>query len=161
MKFDLDSLKNFFGAVKEKGKEFADVAIDKTKETGRLAKLKMDQMSEKERQRKAYTELGKAYYEEKRGEAEGVFATLCEEIEAATARIDALQAEIDELKTSLGTVPKKSEAADFEAVVSEHEPEDEPDIEVEIREEEKADDIQVEIHEADKKEIEVEIHEEE
>ena len=71
---------------------------------------------------------GKAYYEEHRGTADGLFAQLCEEVDAVNARIKDMQDEMDALK---GTF-KPDEAPDFESVVSADE---ENDIEVEIVEE--------------------------
>lgn len=133
MAFDTDKIFGFLNLAKEKGKQYANIAADKTKEAGRMAKLKMDQAKERENLKKAYVELGKLYFEEKRSEAEGLFAQLCDEIEATAKRVDDIQAEYDELKSELGLVNQNAEAADFEAVVSEAE---EPDIEVEIHEEE-------------------------
>ena len=128
--FDLEQFRNLLNAAKEKGLGYAGVAMDKTKDAARLAKLTMSLASEKEAAKKVYTELGKAFYEEHRASAEGLFAQLCEELEATTGRIDEIQKEIDELKADL--TPAKAATADFEEVVSQSE---EPDIVVEVTEE--------------------------
>lgn len=151
MAFDLDQLMNLMnsakekgvellGLAKEKGTEFADtakergvgiagLAVEKTKEAAKIAKLTMELASEKEALKKAYVELGKAFYEENRAGAEGLLAQLCEEVEAVDARIESIQTEIDDAKASLRS---SSETADFEEVVSQDE---DGDITVEITEE--------------------------
>ena len=70
---------------------------------------------------------GKAYYEENRGTADGLFAQLCAEIDDVNGRIEALKAEIEKLRG------QGVEAPDFESVVAADE--GEPDIEVEITQE--------------------------
>lgn len=115
---DFDQIKNIFSAVTEKGKEYAGIAVDKTKSAGRIAKLAVEMTGEKEALKKAYVELGKAYYEECRASAAGLFAQLCEEVEAVNARIAAMQAEMDELKSSFSS---SGEDADFEDVVGQDE----------------------------------------
>ena len=128
MTFNFDKFKGVIDQLKDKGTEYAGLAMDKTKDAARLARLSVDLGSEKEAQKRAFLELGKAYYEENRGTAEGLFAQLCDEVDAVNARIESLQAEIDALK---GTF-KPDEAPDFEEVVAADE---ETDIEVEITEE--------------------------
>ena len=75
-----DILSSVVGTVSVKGKEFAEVAVDKTKAAGRVAKASLELTAEKETLKKAYAELGQAYYENCREGAEGVFQQLCEEI---------------------------------------------------------------------------------
>ena len=87
----------------------------------------MELNTEKEALKRSYLELGKAYYEEYRGTAEGLFAQLCEEVDAVNARIETIEQEIRELKGSF-----KAGEADFEDVVAAEEC---PDIEVEITQE--------------------------
>ena len=129
MSFNLDQVKGLWNVVREKGIEYAGVAADKTKEAARVAKLTMELTGEKETLKKAYCELGKAYYEEHHAEAEGLFAQLCGEVDAVSARVNAMQAELDELKSGFAA---RGEAADFETVVSQAE---DPDITVEVIEE--------------------------
>ncbi|MBQ3277279.1 MAG: hypothetical protein IJH47_09560 [Oscillospiraceae bacterium] len=128
MKFDFSQLNGLFDNLKEKGTEYAGIAVGKTKDAARIAKLAVDIGTEKEALKRTFVELGKAYYEEHRGTADGLFAQLCEEVDAVNARIKDMQDEMDALK---GTF-KPDEAPDFESVVSADE---ENDIEVEIVEE--------------------------
>ena len=127
MAFDFGKVKDLFATIKEKGTAAANVAADKTKDAARMAKLTMELNSEKENLKKAYLELGKAFYEEHRSSAEGLAAQLCEEVTAVTARIDSIQSELDGLKESF----KPAEEPDFEDVVEG----EEPDITVEVTEE--------------------------
>ncbi len=128
MAFGFEQFKGVLDSLKNKGTEYAGIAVDKTRDAARIARLTVDVGTEKEALKRAFTELGKAYYEEYRGTADGLFAQLCEEVEAVNARIEGLQAEIDRLK---GTF-KPDETPDFESVVAADE---ENDIEVEITEE--------------------------
>ena len=128
MAFDLNQLKGILNVAKEKGTEFAGVAAEKAKLTAKLAKLSAEYSGEKESLKKAYAELGKAYYEKYQGSAEGLFAQLCDEVTAVGKRAAALKEEIDGLKASL-----RDEGIAFEEVVAEAE----PDITVEVTEEPK------------------------
>ena len=128
MKFNFDQIKGVFSGLKDKGTEYAGLAVDKTRDAARLAKATMELNAEKETLKKTFAELGETYYEEFRGSAEGLYAQLCEEADAVRERINALQNEIDTLKGSF----KPEETPDFEDVVAASE---EPDIEVEITEE--------------------------
>ena len=128
MNFDLEQVKGFLNVAKEKGAELAGIAAEKTKLTAKLAKVSAEYAGEKESLKKAYAELGKAYFEKYRDGAEGLFAQLCDEVAAVGVRADALKAEIDALKASL-----RDENGSFEEVVAEAE----PDITVEVTEEPK------------------------
>lgn len=127
MNFNLDSLMDTITNLRERGAEYANVAMDKTRDAARLAKLTVAMTSEKDALKKAYIELGKAYYEEHHNDAEGLYAQLVEEVDAVNARIEEMQTEIDSLKGSFHA----SEDASFEDVVSQDEGGDE-DISVEI-----------------------------
>ena len=126
MAFDFGKVKEMFNTLKEKGTAAAGKAADKTKDAARMAKLGMELNTEKENLKKAYLELGKAFYEEHRGSAEGLAAQLCEEVSAVTARISSIQSELDGLKESF----KPAEEPAFEDVVDS----EEPDITVELTE---------------------------
>ena len=128
MAFDLNQLKDMLSTAKEKGTVLAGVAGEKAKETAKLAKLSVEYSGEKESLKKAYAELGKAYYEKYQGSAEGLFAQLCEEVASVGKRAAALKAELDDLKAAL-----RDEDVAFEEVVAEAE----PDITVEVTEEPK------------------------
>lgn len=117
MNFNFDSLMDTISNLRERGAEYANAAMDKTKDAARLAKLTVSLTGEKDALKKAYIELGKAYYEEHHNDAEGLYAQLVEEVDAVNARIEEMQAEIDALKGSFHV----SEDASFEDVVAQDE----------------------------------------
>lgn len=131
MNFNFDSLMDTITNLRERGAEYANVAMDKTKDAARLAKLTIALTAEKDALKKAYIELGKAYYEEHHNDAEGLYAQLVEEVDAVNARIEEMQSEIDSLKGSFHA----SDDAGFEDVVAQDEG-DGGDISVEITVEE-------------------------
>ena len=127
-----DILSSVVGTVSVKGKEFAEVAVDKTRAAGRVAKATLELTTEKETLKKAYAELGQAYYENCREGAEGVFQQLCEEISLVTERIAALEAEVEELKAGLRVAAEEADVeVSFEEVVAEAEEENAVEIVVE------------------------------
>ena len=131
MNFNFDSLMDTITNLRERGAEYANVAMDKTKDAARLAKLTIALTAEKDALKKAYIELGKAYYKEHHNDAEGLYAQLVEEVDAVNARIEEMQSEIDSLKGSFHA----SDDAGFEDVVAQDEG-DGGDISVEITVEE-------------------------
>ena len=82
MNFNFDSLMDTISNLRERGAEYANAAMDKTKDAARLAKLTVSLTGEKDALKKAYIELGKAYYEEHHNDAEGLYAQLVEEVDA-------------------------------------------------------------------------------
>lgn len=134
MNFNFDSLMDTISNLRERGAEYANVAMDKTKDAARLAKLTVSLTGEKDALRKAYIELGKAYYEEHHNDAEGLYAQLVEEVDAVNARIEEMQAEIDALKGSFHV----SEDASFEDVVSQDDGDEDISVEITIEEEPEA-----------------------
>ncbi|MBE6969645.1 MAG: hypothetical protein E7442_05955 [Ruminococcaceae bacterium] len=127
-----DILSSVVGTVSVKSKEFAEVAVDKTKAAGRVAKASLELTAEKETLKKAYAELGQAYYENCREGAEGVFQQLCEEIGVVNDRIAALEAEVEELKAGLRAGAEEADVeVSFEEVVAEAEEENAVEIVVE------------------------------
>lgn len=126
MSFNFDSLMDAISGLRERGAEYAGIAMDKTRDATRLARVSVALSSEKEALKKAYIELGKAYYEEHHADAEGLYAQLVEEVDAVNARIAEMQSEIDALKASL-----RPGESSFEDVVSQDE-DDGEDISVEI-----------------------------
>ena len=127
MAFNFGKIKETLATIREKGSAAASKAADKTKDAARMARLTMELNTEKENLKKAYLELGKAFYEEQRSSAEGLAAQLCEEVAAVTGRIESIQSELDGLKESF----KPAEEPGFEDVVDG----EEPDVTVEITEE--------------------------
>lgn len=127
--------KEYLETVTEKSKGVVDTAKDKTRTAGRVAKLTMELNGEKGALEEAYAELGKVYYEECANSAMGIFAQLCDEITATSARIEAMEEELAQLKETL--IPAKAPEADFEEVVAQDECccEEDEDITVEIVEE--------------------------
>lgn len=128
MNFNFDSLMDTISNLRERGAEYAGVAMDKTKDAARLAKLTVSLTGEKDALKKAYIELGKAYYEEHHNDAEGLHAQLVGEVDAVNARIEEMQAEIDSLKGSFHTGGEMN----FEDVVAQDEDDGDEDISVEI-----------------------------
>lgn len=134
MNFNLDSLMDTITNLRERGAEYANVAMDKTRDAARLAKLTVALTGEKDALKKAYIELGKAYYEEHHSDAEGLYAQLVEEVDAVNARIEEMQSEIDSLKGSFHA----SEDASFEDVVAQDEGDEDISVEITIEEEPEA-----------------------
>ena len=134
MNFNLDSLMDTITNLRERGAEYASVAMDKTRDAARLAKLTVALTGEKDALKKAYIELGKAYYEEHHSDAEGLYAQLVEEVDAVNARIEEMQAEIDSLKGSF----HGSEDASFEDVVAQDEGDEDISVEITVEEEPEA-----------------------
>ena len=127
-----DILSSVVGTVSVKGKEFAEVAVDKTKAAGRVAKASLELTGEKEALKKAYAELGRAYYENCREGAEGVFVQLCEEIGVISERVAALETEVEELKAGLRTAGEEADVeVSFEEVVEQAEEENTVELVVE------------------------------
>ena len=131
MNFNLDSLMDTITNLRERGAEYANVAMDKTRDAARLAKLTVALTGEKDALKKAYIELGKAYYEEHHSDAEGLYAQLVEEVDAVNARIEEMQSEIDSLKGSFHA----SEDASFEDVVAQDEGDEDISVEITVEEE--------------------------
>ena len=59
MTFNFDKFKGVIDRVKNKGTEYAGLAVDKTKDAARLARLSVDLGSEKEALKRAFLELGR------------------------------------------------------------------------------------------------------
>lgn len=134
MNFNFDSLMDTITNLRERGAEYANAAMDKTKDAARLAKLTVSLTGEKDALKKAYIELGKAYYEEHHNDAEGLYAQLVEEVDAVNARIEEMQAEIDSLKGSFHA----GEDASFEDVVAQDEGDEDISVEITVEEEPEA-----------------------
>ncbi len=113
---------DFAASAAEKAKDIAGFAADKARKAGRVAKLKLEIAGEKENIEKAYSEIGKLYYEAHKDAPEGFFVQLCEEISAAKAALEAKEAELADLKSELGEgFEEAADDADFETVVAETE----------------------------------------
>ena len=99
---DFNDIKNTVigtvGTVAEKAKDIAEMAVDKAKGLSRLAKLGLELNSEKTTMEKTYTEIGRLYYETRKGNPDGFFVQLCDDISLAKENIDRINAEIANLK---------------------------------------------------------------
>ena len=119
---DFSNLKNVFnglvGTVSEKGRSIAGDAADKAKSAGRIAKLTLELNGEKESLKKAFANIGQTYYENK--ESADLLAQLCEEADGIKERINAIEAELLQLKSEFA--PKEADVeVSFEEVVDEAE----------------------------------------
>ena len=154
-----DKTKDLAEKAADKTKDLAEKAADKTKAMSRIAKLTMDINGEKDAIKKAYTEIGKLYYETHKDDPDGFFVQLCDEISLAKDSIAAKEAEIAELKASISTGDDDGAIeVDFEEVVSEAEAEavDTADVVVEVVEEaaETAEEVAEEVVEAAEEAVE-------
>lgn len=96
-----DSAKDLAGKAADGAKDLAGKAAGKAKAGTRIAKLSMDLASAKEAQKKTYLEIGREYYSQHKDEPEDFFTQLFADVAAADAKIDAMNAEIAELKASM------------------------------------------------------------
>lgn len=108
------------GQVAEKTRDFAGTVADKAKDVSRIAKLNLEIGSEKETIKKAYTEIGKIYYEAHKDDPDGFFVQLCEEITVSFGNIAAKEAEISEIKAR-GNISDDDIVVEFEEIVAEAE----------------------------------------
>lgn len=119
---DLSNLKSMFngfvGTVSEKGRTIAGDAADKAKSAGRIAKLTLELNGEKESLKKAFANIGQTYYENK--DSNDLLVQLCEEADGIKERINAIEAELLQLKSEFA--PKEADVeVSFEEVVDEAE----------------------------------------
>ena len=89
------------GVAAEKTRNLADKATDKAKDVSRITKLNFELKGAKDTIEKAYTEIGKIYYETHKNSPEDYFIQLCEEITSASERVEAIQTEIDNIKIGI------------------------------------------------------------
>ena len=105
------------GQVAEKTRDFAGVVADKAKDVSRIAKLNIEIGSEKDTIKKAYTEIGKLYYETRKDDPDDFFIQLCDEITVSLKNIEDKEAEIEEIKAR-GNAPEDDIVVEFESVVA-------------------------------------------
>jgi len=94
-----DSLKANASTLKDKAAEMAQTGAAESKRLAEIAKLKSANLGEENAIKKAYIEIGKAYYELLGANPGEEFAAACEKITAAKAAIEANNDRIAELKT--------------------------------------------------------------
>ncbi len=83
-----------------KAKELVDTGIAKAKEISEIGKLKVQNSTEQEAIRKAYSDLGKLYYAERGPAPEAAYADLCQRITDALARISYNNERIADIKAA-------------------------------------------------------------
>jgi len=106
----LETLKGFVAGA-------AQTAARVTKSAASVTKSNISILTEQDKQRKAYLELGKLYYRdfitgEEPDDAE--YLPLCEAITEAAKNIEALRGEVEEAKAAFGTKPTREEAPEEE-----------------------------------------------
>ena len=106
------------GTVSEKSRSIAGNAADKAKSAGRIAKLTLELNGEKDSLKKTYAAIGETYYENKAEEQSELLAQLCEEADSIHERMNAIEAELLQLKSEFA--PKEADVeVSFEEVVDE------------------------------------------
>lgn len=117
-----DVVLSSIGKAADAGKGIANKAADKAKSGARIAKLKVEIATEKENMKKAYTEIGKLYYDTHKDDPEGFFIQLCDEVALAQRNIADKEAEIDSLKAAEDEDECCGcDSDDFEKIVGEEE----------------------------------------
>ena len=105
-----------------KAKELANAGAAKARELSEIGKLKVQNSTEQEAIRKAYSDLGKLYYAERGSEPEEVYAELCGRITDSLARISYNNERIADIRAagrSSGDGAAEEPADDAEELVSE------------------------------------------
>ena len=107
-----------------KARELADTGAAKAKEISEIGKLKVQNSTEQEAIRKAYSELGKLYYAERGSAPEAAYAEQCQRITDALARISYNNERIADMKAAGNLSDGEVEAAEeqVEAEVEAEEP---------------------------------------
>ena len=104
MSIDFEDLKDKAVVLAQSGvtraKEITETGIAKAKEIAEIAKLKVNNSTEQEAIRKAYSELGKLYYAERGSAPEAAYADLCQRITDALARISYNNERIADIKAA-------------------------------------------------------------
>ena len=107
---------------------YAD-GLSRAKSYARIAKLTIEVNRENEELRRAFTEIGKLYYEQCDGKGDGFFTSLFSRVEEIRGIIAGKEAEIDGIRDEIA---ERSRAASKAAEAMETSEEDAEDIEVEI-----------------------------
>ena len=131
----MDKVGAFASKAAEKTKDVASAAATKTKQVSRIAKLNMDISGQKDTIKKAYTELGKLYYEAHHDAPEEGLAQVSQQIDMAMATIASMEEEIVQIQAAMAIEAAQKDVS-FESVVDQTEAE--ADVEVEIHVEEPA-----------------------
>ena len=104
MSIDFESLKDkavvFAQSGVTRARELTDTGVAKAKEVAEVGKLKVQNSTEQEPIRKAYSELGKLYYAERGSAPEAAYTDLCQRITDALARISYNNERIADIKAA-------------------------------------------------------------
>ena len=104
MSVDFESVKDKAVVLAQSGmtkaKGLADAGAAKARELSEIGKLKMQNSTEKEAIRKAYSDLGKLYYAERGSAPEAAYSELCQRITDALARISYNNERIADIKAA-------------------------------------------------------------
>ena len=104
MSIDFESLKDkavvFAQSGVTRARELTDTGVAKAKEVAEVGKLKVQNSTEQEAIRKAYSELGKLYYAERGSAPEAAYADLCQRITDSLARISYNNERIADIKAA-------------------------------------------------------------
>lgn len=119
------TLKNLAGKVKDVAESSTvrglyEHGAERAKSYGAIAKLSLEISGDTEELRRAYTEIGKLYFEQARENPEGFFAPLFAQVEEINARIHANEDAINEIKAQIEAENEADinvEFGDFEDVV--------------------------------------------
>ena len=95
-----------------KAREIADTGAARAKEIAEIGKLKVNNSTEQEAIRKAYSELGKLYYAERGSAPEAPYADACQRITDALARISYNNERIADIKAAGQLSDEEVEAVD-------------------------------------------------
>ena len=104
-----------------KAKELANAGAAKARELSEIGKLKVQNSTEQEAIRKAYSELGKLYYAECGSAPEAAYADLCQSITDSLARISYNNERIADIRAAGRTADGGADAAEEEPVEAEAE----------------------------------------
>lgn len=104
-------------ANREAVRDIYEQGASKARSYGRIAKLTLEVNTENESLKRVYAEIGKLYFEQARGTAEGYFAPLFDKAEDINASIAAKTAEIDALKADMEYSAYSDVEVEFEEIV--------------------------------------------
>ena len=123
MSIDFENLKDKAVVLAQSGvtkaKEITETGIAKAKELAEIAKLKVNNSTEQEAIRKAYSELGKLYYAERGSAPEAAYADACQRITDSMARISYNNERIADIKAAGQLTDEEVESAEVELIPDE------------------------------------------
>ena len=131
MSIDFESLKDKAVVAAQTGvtraKELTETGVAKAREladTGvaEIGKLKVNNSAEQEAIRKAYSELGKLYYAERGSAPEAAYASACQRITDAMARISYNNERIADIKAAGHFTDEEVDAVEADTVCEEDAP---------------------------------------